>query len=65
MKRTVVVTFGNSEARRYEIEHDGHDGPGGYAHPREDDYVCAAKRRLLSEGFKAEEVKAARYHLAS
>lgn len=65
MKRTVVVAFGGAEARRYEIEHHGHDGPGGYTHPRDDDYICGAKQRLLAEGFKADEVKAASYRFAN
>ena len=59
MKRTVIIEFGSTEARRYEIEHTGHDGPGGCTHPHDDDYFIEAKDRLLREGFGAAQVEIA------
>jgi hypothetical protein len=61
MSRTVIVAFGNAEARRYEIHHAGHDGPGGYTHPRDEDYFIAAKRLLIGEGFDSKQVAIASY----
>ncbi len=64
MVRTVIVSFGTTEARRYQIDHTGHTGPGDYTHLRDQDYFDVAKQRLIAEGFDQVRADLATYRLA-